>query len=86
VKTCSKSASLALYRQSGAAPVRAACLSQMTFDAKQAKLAGRIFGLNAEAQKWPQVVPYKGSLPTPVPTDPLICRCYEIVNVYGDRL
>ncbi|MGH9576475.1 MAG: cyanase, partial [Terriglobales bacterium] len=26
---------------------------------------------------------YKGSLPTAVPTDPLIYRFYELVNVYG---
>jgi len=30
-----------------------------------------------------QVVPYKGSLPTAVPADPLIYRFYELVNVYG---
>jgi cyanate lyase len=29
------------------------------------------------------VVPYKGSLPTSVPTDPLIYRFYELVSVYG---
>ncbi len=29
------------------------------------------------------VVPYKGSLPTAVPTDPLIYRFYELVSVYG---
>ena len=28
-------------------------------------------------------MPYKGSLPTAVPTDPLIYRFYELVNVYG---
>jgi cyanate lyase len=28
-------------------------------------------------------VPYKGSLPTAVPTDPLIYRFYELVSVYG---
>ena len=33
--------------------------------------------------KWLQTVPYKGSLPTAVPTDPLIYRFYELVNVYG---
>jgi cyanate lyase len=32
------------------------------------------------------VVPYKGSLPTAVPTDPLIYRWYEIVNVYGTTI
>jgi len=64
----------------------AACLGQMTLDAKQAKIVGKIFGLTAEEQKWLQVVPYKGSLPTPVPTDPLIYRWYEIVNVYGTTI
>ena len=33
----------------------AACLGQMTLDAKQAKIIGKIFGLNAEEQKWLQV-------------------------------
>lgn len=63
--------------------VTAGCLGQMTFDAQQAKTIGEIFGLNEEEQKWLQIVPYKGSLPTSVPTDPLIYRWYEIVNVYG---
>jgi cyanate lyase len=64
----------------------AACLGQMTFDSKQAKVIGKIFGLSIEEQKWLQVVPYKGSLPTSVPTDPLIYRWYEIVNVYGTTI
>ena len=64
----------------------AACLGQMTLDEKQAKIIGKIFGLNAEETKWLQVVPYKGSLDTAVPTDPLIYRWYEIVNVYGTTI
>ncbi|MDE2259309.1 MAG: cyanase [Betaproteobacteria bacterium] len=63
--------------------VTAGCLGQMTFDSKQAKTLGRIFGLPQEAVALLQVVPYKGSLPTAVPADPLIYRFYEIVNVYG---
>ena len=63
--------------------VTAGCLGQMTFDAKQAKVVAKIFGLDTEAEKWLQVVPYKGSLPTAVPTDPLIYRFYELVSVYG---
>lgn len=63
--------------------VTAACLGQMTLTAEQAAVVGEIFGLSAEDQKWLQVVPYKGSLPTAVPTDPLIYRFYELVNVYG---
>ena len=64
----------------------AGCLGQMTFDAAQAATIGEIFGLDAEEQKWLQVVPYKGSLPTAVPTDPLIYRWYEIVSVYGSTI
>ncbi len=66
--------------------VTAACLGQMTLTAEQAKVIGKIFGLDAEEQKWLQVVPYKGSLPTSVPTDPLIYRWYEIVSVYGTTI
>jgi cyanate lyase len=63
--------------------VTAACLGQMTLDAAQAAIIGRIFDLSAEEQKWLTVVPYKGSLPTALPTDPLIYRFYELVAVYG---
>jgi cyanate lyase len=63
--------------------VTAACLGQMTFTAEQAAVVGEIFGLSSEEQRWLMVVPYKGSLPTAVPTDPLIYRFYELVNVYG---
>jgi cyanate lyase len=63
--------------------VTAACLGQMTLTTQQAATVGEIFGLSAEEQKWLQVVPYKGSLPTAVPTDPLIYRFYELVSVYG---
>jgi cyanate lyase len=66
--------------------VTAACLGQMTLNARQADVVAEIFGLNAEEKRWLTVVPYKGSLPTTVPTDPLIYRFYEIVNVYGTTL
>jgi cyanate lyase len=66
--------------------VTAACLGQMTLNAAQAKVVGKIFGLSVDEQKWLQVVPFKGSLATPVPTDPLIYRWYEIVNVYGSTI
>ena len=63
--------------------VTAACLGQMTLTKDQADKVGKIFGLPGEAVKLLQAVPYKGSLPTAVPTDPLIYRLYELVNVYG---
>ena len=66
--------------------VTAGCLGQMTFDDQQAKVLGEIFNLTAEEQKWLQVVPYKGSLPTAVPTDPLIYRWYEMVSVNGTTI
>jgi cyanate lyase len=63
--------------------VTAGCLGQMTFTAAQAGVVGEVFELPDEAVRWLQVVPYKGSLPTSVPTDPLIYRFYELVSVYG---
>lgn len=64
----------------------AACLGQMTFNKEQAEIVGNLFGLTDEAIAWLQVAPYKGSLPTAVPTDPLIYRWYELVNVYGSTI
>ena len=63
--------------------VTAACLGQMTLSAEQADVVARIFELDDTEKTWLQVVPYKGSLPTAVPTDPLVYRFYELVNVYG---
>ena len=63
--------------------VTAACLGQMTLNAEQAGTIAEIFGLSPQEKAWLMVVPYKGSLPTAVPTDPLIYRFYELVSVYG---
>jgi cyanate lyase len=63
--------------------VTAACLGQMTLSREQAATVGTIFGLSEEDRQWLTTVPYKGSLPTSVPTDPLIYRFYELINVYG---
>ena len=63
--------------------VTSACLGQMAFNKQQAEIIGEIFGLTDEAVAWLQIVPYKGSLETSVPTDPLIYRWYEVVSVYG---
>ncbi|WP_342807622.1 cyanase [Alteromonas sp. M12] len=64
----------------------AGCLGQMTFTAEQAQIIGSLFDLDENAVAWLQVVPYKGSLPETVPTDPLIYRFYELVNVYGTTI
>ena len=64
----------------------AALLGQMTFSAVQAAVAKELFELTDEETAWLQIVPYKGSLPTPVPSDPLIYRWYEIVSIYGSTI
>ena len=64
----------------------ALCLGQMTATPEQAAVLGELFALTDEECKWLQIVPYKGSLPSAVPTDPLIYRWYEIVNVYGSTI
>jgi cyanate lyase len=61
----------------------AALLGQMTLTEEQATKIGALLELPAEAMAQLQVVPYKGSLPNAVPTDPLIYRFNELVNVYG---
>ena len=63
--------------------VTAACLGQMSFNEEEAHKIAKIFGLNAEETQLLMVTPYKGSLPTVIPTDPLIYRFYELINVYG---
>jgi cyanate lyase len=64
----------------------AACLGQMTMTKPQAETVAKIFGLPKDAIALLQATPYKGSLPTAVPTDPLIYRWYEIVSVYGTTI
>ena len=64
----------------------AACLGQMAMTKQQAEAVGALLELSDEAIAWLQIVPYKGSLPTEVPTDPLIYRWYELVSVYGTTL
>ena len=64
----------------------AALLGQMQMTKEQAEKAGKLLRLPTDAVLLLQQVPYKGSLPTAVPTDPLIYRWYEIVNVYGTTI
>jgi len=64
----------------------AGCMGQMTFSAEEAAAVGKLLELPAEAVLQLQVVPYKGSLPTAIPTDPLIYRFYELINVYGTTI
>ncbi|EAT12844.1 cyanase [Bermanella marisrubri] len=61
----------------------AALLGQMALTQEEAGIVTDFLGLSEEANLALQQVPYKGSLPTAVPTDPLIYRFYELINVYG---
>ena len=63
--------------------VTAACLGQMALNSEQAAVVGDIFGLTVDERQWLMVPPYRGSLPTSVPTDPLVYRFHELVSVYG---
>jgi cyanate lyase len=61
----------------------AACLGQMSMTPETAEKAARLFGLDAAETELLHAIPYRGSLPGAVPSDPLIYRFYELVMVYG---
>ncbi|MBI3453789.1 MAG: cyanase [Rhodospirillales bacterium] len=69
----------------GMSPVwtTAALLGQMSMLPAQAKAAGKLLGLNAAEIETLVDIPYRGSLPAAVPTDPLVYRFYELIQVYG---
>jgi cyanate lyase len=69
----------------GGSPVyiTAALLGQMKLRSEQAERAASLFDLADEEKLLLQEVPYRGSLPAAVPSDPLIYRFYELVQVYG---
>ena len=64
----------------------AACLGQMSMTKEAAEKAAALFALTEDEARLLAEIPYRGSLPTAVPTDPLIYRFYEIVMVYGTTL
>jgi cyanate lyase len=64
----------------------AALLGQMTLTETQAAVVGAALDLPQEAIALLQEVPYKGSLPTSVPSDPLVYRFHELISVYGTTL
>ena len=63
--------------------ITAACLGQMKLPKEQAKKAAQLFGLTETEERMLNEAPYRGSIPSMPPTDPLIYRFYELVMVYG---
>jgi cyanate lyase len=61
----------------------AACLGQMSMTPETAEKTGLLFDLSPDEVDLLMEPPYRGSLPTAVPTDPLIYRFYELISVYG---
>jgi cyanate lyase len=55
----------------------------MSMTTETAEKAGLLFDLTPAEIELLAQAPYRGSLPTAVPTDPLIYRFYELISVYG---
>ena len=64
----------------------AALLGQMSMTKEQAAAAGKLLDLSNEEILLLTTVPYRGSLGRAVPTDALVYRFYEIIQVYGTTL
>ena len=64
----------------------AALLGQMSLSNAEAQKVGVLLGLSEDEIALLTGVPYRGSLPTAIPTDPLIYRFYEIAQVFGTTL
>jgi cyanate lyase len=61
----------------------AAVLGQMALPVEAARKVGAALDLNSHEVKLLQQIPNRGSLGETVPTDPLMYRFYELVQVYG---
>jgi cyanate lyase len=61
----------------------AACLGQMSMKPETAVKAAQLLGLSDKETALLEAIPYRGSVPSIPPTDPLIYRFYELVSVYG---
>lgn len=63
--------------------VATALFGEASMSAEEADIVVTALGIDPECGKLLQECPYKGSLSTIVPTDPLVYRLYEIMAVYG---
>ncbi len=63
-----------------------ALLGQMAMNEAESKVAAEIFDLTDGEAKWLTVPPYRGALGQSVPTDALLYRFYELIQVYGPAI
>jgi cyanate lyase len=61
----------------------AALLGQMTLTKSEAEKAAKLLNLSEVEAVMLTEPPYRGSLPTVPPTDPLVYRFHELVQTYG---
>lgn len=66
--------------------VTCALMGQMQMNDQEAAVAARIFDLTEEEAKWLMEVPYRRGYGQTVPSDPLIYRFYEMIQVYGPAM
>ena len=66
--------------------VTCALLGQMQMTEAEAKTAAAIFDLTDEEAAWLTTCPYRGALGQSVPTDALLYRFYELIQVYGPAI
>ena len=66
----------------------AALMGQMSMTKDQAEKAMNALGLNLPPEEFALLltVPYRGSLGQQVPTDALVYRFYELIQVYGTTI
>ena len=68
-------------------PARAELFRQLAHHQNpKAHAVGKKLGLAGEEVKLLQAVPVRGSISEGIPTDPMIYRFYEIVQIYGTTL
>lgn len=51
-----------------------------------AKKVGDLLDLDESAIRLIQTIPLRGGIPGHIPTDPTICRFFEMIQVYGTTL
>ena len=78
----------AIADQVGRDPVwtTSALLGQQRMDPPEADAVTELLGLDPDVSAALQRHPSKGSLDPTVPTDPLVYRFYEVVQIYGTTL